>query len=104
MTQLLELSSSSTLQLHNMNGRSKTTITAVMPRLRELRTLRALERCRVYGVRVVIGRDELALYDATTEVASIRTELERAARSWPVPGRQFSSTPFTEDEDAEVDE
>ena len=102
VTQLLELSSSGTPQLHNADGRSETAVAAVMPLLRELRTtLRTLERCRVYGVRVVVGRDDLALYDATAEVASIRAELERSARSWPVPVRQLSPTPFTEDEDAE---
>ena len=36
-----------------------------MSLLRELRTaLRALERDGVYGARVVLGRDELVLYNA----------------------------------------
>jgi len=76
---------------------SDTAVAAVIPLLRELRTtLRALEWCRVYGGWVVVGRDELTLYGATTEVTSIRAE-----RSWPVSVRQLSPTPFTEDQDTE---
>jgi hypothetical protein len=76
-----------------------------MPLLRELRTtLRGLEREWVYGVRVVLGRDELALYNATMEVASVRAELERSARSCPVLTRYLSPTPLTEDEDDEDDQ
>jgi len=45
-----------------------------MPLLRELRTtLRALEGDGAYGARDVLSRDELVLYNATMEVASVRT-------------------------------
>lgn len=104
ITQLLELSNSGAPQLHNADGKSETAVAAVMPLLRELKTtLRGLERCQVYGARVVLGKEELALHDATMEVASIRAELERSARSYTVPARHLSSTPLTEDEDDEGD-
>jgi len=76
-----------------------------VPLLRQLRTtLRGLERDGVCGITVVLGRDELVLYNATMEVASVRVELERSARSCPVLTRQLSSTPSTEDEDDEDDQ
>lgn len=101
VTQVLELSNSGAPQLHNADGKSAAAVAAVMPLLRELKTtLRGLERCGVYGARVVLGREELVLHDATTEVASIRAELRRSARSYPVP---HLSMPLTEDEDDEDD-
>jgi hypothetical protein len=104
VTQVLELSNSGAPQLHNADGKPDTAVAAVMPLLRKLKaTLRALERAGVYGTQVVLGRDELALFDATTEVASIRVELERSARSSPVLARHLSPTPLTEDEDDDED-
>jgi hypothetical protein len=104
VTQLLELPNFGAPQLHIADGKSETAVAAVMPLLRELKTtLRSLERDRVYGTRVVLGRHELALYDATTEVASIRAELERPARSSPVLVRHLSPAPLTEGEDGEED-
>jgi hypothetical protein len=94
VTQLLELSNSGTPRLYNTDGRSETAVAAVMPLLHELKTaLRGLQQGGVYGARVILGRDELALYDATMEVASIRAELERSARSCPVLARHLSRRP-----------
>ncbi len=105
VTQLLELPNSGAPQLHNADGRSETAVAAVVPLLRELKaTLRALERDGVYGAKVVLGRDELTLYNATTDLVSVRAELERSARSCPVPTRHFSPTPLTEDEDDKEDD
>lgn len=105
VTQLLELPNSGAPQLHNADGRSETAVAAVVPLLRELKaTLRALERDGVYGAKVVLGRDELTLYNAMTDLVSVRAELERSARSCPVPTRHFSPTPLTEDEDDKEDD
>jgi hypothetical protein len=105
VTQLLELPNSGAPRLHGADGRSATAVAAVVPFLRELKTtLRALERDAVYGARVVLGRDEVALYNATTEVASVRAELELSARSCPVFARHLSATPLTVDEDEDEDD
>ena len=105
VTQLLALPNSGAPQLYSVDGRSESAVAAVMPLLRELKTtLRGLERDGVYGAKVVLGRDELALYNATTAVASVRAELERPARSCPVLARHLSPTPLTEDEDEEDDQ
>lgn len=105
VTQLLELPNSGAPQLHNADGRSETAVAAVMPLLRELKeTLRGLEQDGVYGAKVVLGRDELTLYNATTEVASVRAELERSVRGSPVLTRHFSPAALTEDEADEEDD
>jgi len=98
----LEIPDSGAPRLHHADGRSEAAVAAVMPFVRQLRTtLRGPERDGVYGARVVLGRDELVLYNATMEVASVLAELERSARSCPVLTRQLSPTPLTEDEDEE---
>jgi len=76
-----------------------------MPLLRQLRTtLRALERDGSAALGSPLAGDELVLYNVTMEVASVRAELERFARSCPVLTRHLSPTLLTEDEDDEDDQ